>query len=190
MNRIRDDIDDRDDGDMPPPIRGLAGLSMEREPEHDLWPAIQARIAQQQAGAAASPRVLQPRRRWLPMTAAAAVTAVLAGLIGLRQLQQTPPAAAPTVVALNPVPAADAPAARSAASPEAAMQTLAMNEAQRLQGPNRALVKANLKIVKSAEDQLRQALATDPNDQYLQSLLASAQDQKQHLRGLLDRNLI
>jgi hypothetical protein len=104
------------------------------------------------------------------MAAAAAITAVIAGLVGLRQLQ-TPPAAAPVTVAALDAPAADEPSAA-------------------LQGPNRALVKANLKIVKSAEDQLRQALATDPNDQYLQNLLVSAQTQKQHLRGLLDRNLI
>ncbi|MDB5969632.1 MAG: hypothetical protein JWQ90_2082 [Hydrocarboniphaga sp.] len=166
-------------GEELPPIRGLESLRMVREPEQDLWPAIQARI-QSRAQPARVERLPPPRRRWVPLAAAAAMTAVIAGLIGLRQLQTAVPAAAPTTVAAVP------------AQPDAGLQTVAMTapSGAQMQGANRALLKANLKIVKSAEDQLRQALATDPNDRYLQNLLLSTQTQKQHLRGLLDRQLI
>lgn len=180
-------IHDNEHEDELPPIAGLKGLSMEREPEHDLWPAIQARIQ----APAAPQRVAPPRRRWLPLAAAAAVTAVIAGLIGVRQLQ-TPPAASPVSVAAvsgdapTQVAGADVPAASDG------LQTVAMKSISRdeMQGANRALIKANLKIVRSAESQLRQALAADPNDAYLQNLLLSTQTQKQHLSGLLDRQLI
>jgi len=181
MNDMHDDNDHPED--ELPPIPGLKNLRMEREPGHDLWPAIQARIGQQ-ARCAPPPRVPAVRRRWLPMAAAAAVTAVIAGLIGVRYQLQGPPDQAPTQVA-----AASAP---DSAQADATARIVAMQApaSSSMQGANRALVKANLKIVRSAEDQLRQALATDPDDRYLQSLLLSTQNQKLHLRDLLDRNLI
>lgn len=178
MTDERIDHDEHDEDELPP-IRGLAGLSMEREPAHDLWPRIEARIAPPL-------HVVPRRRRWVPMAAAAAIAAAIAGLIGMRQLQ-VPPDASPILVSATP---ADAPPAARPDTATSSTVAMADDAPSRVQGPNRALVKANLKIVKSAEDQLRQALATDPNDQYLQSLLLSTETQKQHLRGLLDRNLI
>jgi hypothetical protein len=175
MNDMHDNDDPLDD--ELPPIRGLENLRMEREPEHDLWPAIQSRIQP-----ARVERVLRPRRRWVPLAAAASMTAVIAGLIGVHQLR-TPSAQAPVTVAQN---------TQNTAPADDGLQLVSMDAPthRSMQGASRALVKANLKIVKSAEDQLRQALATDPNDQYLQNLLASTQSQKHHLRGLLDRQLI
>jgi hypothetical protein len=191
MNHI-DHHDEHSDDELPP-IAGLSGLSMEREPEHDLWPAIQARI-RANAQPVRSERVLRPQRRWLPLAAAAAITAVIAGLIGVRQLQ-TPSPDAPVTVASTSEQIQKAPTSVAQADAPAAddgLQMVSMKAPSRdeMQGASRALIKANLKIVKSAESQLRQALASDPNDAYLQNLLLSTQTQKQHLRGLLDRQLI
>lgn len=183
MNDLHDHHEHIDD--ELPPIPGLKGLNMEREPEQDLWPAIQARI-QAQAQPRRVERVLHLRRRWVPLAAAASITAVIAGLIAVRQLQVPSPDAPATVAMV----AADAP--QAALPADDGLQTVAMKapSGDELQGANRALIKANLKIVRSAESQLRQALAADPNDAYLQNLLLSTQTQKQHLRGLLDRQLI
>ncbi|WP_428312430.1 hypothetical protein [Hydrocarboniphaga sp.] len=182
------DIHDNEHEHELPPIAGLKGLSMERAPEHDLWPAIQARI-QTQAQTQRVQRLPPPRRRWVPLAAAASVTALIAGLIVVRQLQTPPPGAPTTVAAVSGQPATTSP---QLAQADDGLHTVAMRAASRdeMQGANRALIKANLKIVKSAESQLRQALAADPNDAYLQNLLLSTQSQKQHLSGLLDRQLI
>lgn len=177
-------LPDRDDAPMAAPIAGLEALRTEHEPTHDLWPAIEARLAR---APVSGPAAIRPRRRqrWVPMAAAASAMLALAGLIAARYLApgMDPFAqATPVDIALRsdaqarPEPLAVAMLARPAPLPPPSA--------------NRALLKANLKIVKSAEDQLRHALATDPNDQYLQNLLASTQDQKTHLRDLLDRNRI
>lgn len=50
---------------------------------------------------------------------------------------------------------------------------------------SRAIVEANLSIVRQAERQLRQALEQDPNSPTLRSLLASAEDRQRSLRALL-----
>lgn len=180
-----DDLHHDDAAPMSAPIAGLDALRCDREPAHDLWPAIEARLT---GGAAASARsALRPRRRqrWLPMAAAASAMLALAGLIAARYLApgMDPFAqATPVDIALR---------SDAQARPEPlAVATLASRAPLPPPSANRALLKANLKIVKSAEDQLRHALATDPNDQYLQNLLASTQDQKTHLRDLLDRNRI
>lgn len=56
-----------------------------------------------------------------------------------------------------------------------------------LEGPNRALVKANLKIVSDAEKQLRDALKQSPDSQSLKRLLDSTQRQRRDLRRLLSK---
>lgn len=177
-------LPDRDDAPMAAPIAGLEALRTEHEPTHDLWPAIEARLARAPVSA---PAAIRPRRRqrWVPMAAAASAMLALAGLIAARYLApgMDPFAqATPVDIALR---------SDAQARPEPlAVATLARRAPLPPPSANRALLKANLKIVKSAEDQLRHALATDPNDQYLQNLLASTQDQKTHLRDLLDRNRI
>lgn len=55
-------------------MNDLKHLIMERTPERDLWPGIEARLA--------------PRRRWQPqrwMAAAACVMALLAGILGVER---------------------------------------------------------------------------------------------------------
>lgn len=177
-------LPDRDDAPMAAPIAGLEALRTEHEPTHDLWPAIEARLARAPVSASAA---IRPRRRqrWVPMAAAASAMLALAGLIAARYLA---PGMDPFAQA-KPVDIALRSDAQARPEP-LAVATLARRAPLPPPSANRALLKANLKIVKSAEDQLRHALATDPNDQYLQNLLASTQDQKTHLRDLLDRNRI
>jgi hypothetical protein len=50
---------------------------------------------------------------------------------------------------------------------------------------SRAIVKANLGLVRQAERQVRQALEQDPDSPTLRSLLASAQNQQRALTALL-----
>ena len=50
---------------------------------------------------------------------------------------------------------------------------------------SRAIVKANLAIVRQAEQQLRQALEQDPDSASLHALLASARDRQRALRAML-----
>jgi cytochrome c-type biogenesis protein CcmH/NrfG len=54
-----------------------------------------------------------------------------------------------------------------------------------LTADSRAIVKANIAMVRQAERQVRQALEQDPDSSTLRSLLASAQNQQRALRALL-----
>lgn len=136
-----------------PAITGLRQLPMQIAPERDLWPAIEARIAQQRA---------RRRQRWRYAIAATALVSV-AGVISVATRQQTR-----TDEAVAAPPAMRFAATRSLRQPE-----------------NRALVRANLKMVANAQAQLRQALNTDSEKAYLQRLLYSAEQQQRELHRML-----
>jgi hypothetical protein len=149
-----------------PHAAALAALRLDLKPPRDLWPEIEARIRQQRW-----------RRLRTPLAAAAGLAASLVLVLGL-QVQRGKEASSPSHPPLRP----------SAAVLEAMQDSLPTASALRpvsvrpLGPESRALVRANLKIVASAESQLKRALVADPDAAYLESLLASARQQKQDLR--------
>ncbi len=142
------------------PVPGLRGLDLSRAPEQDLWPAIEARIA--------------PKRRGLHAGWYAAAACCIAMIGGITVLNLDREAVTAVPAAVNPPVLA------------AADMTPTATQSQRLmRSENRALVKANLKIVADAESQLRSAIETNPDSASLQRLMLSTQQQKRDLRLLL-----
>lgn len=145
------------------PIPGLAGLKLDRAPERDLWLGIDSRI-----------RVQRVRRRRAPWQAAVGIAAslllVLSATIGVQNLNDKhEPLHSGTGLPLA----------------AASRDNLLLPATAKMHPETRALVKANLKIVDSAENQLRRAMAADPDDAYLKSLLNSARQQKEQLHVVL-----
>ncbi|WP_020650890.1 hypothetical protein [Solimonas variicoloris] len=108
---------------------------------------------------------IAPRRRlsangWMGLAAAACVTAV----IGLTLL---PPPAPP-----------DAASATRVAGPATAADLRAVPG-------SRALVKANLQLSRSSEQQIRKALQQDPDSESLRRLLTTTQSRSDELRRML-----
>lgn len=151
----------------------LAMLGGDAAPARDFWPEIEARI-----------RAARWRRLRTPLSAAAGLAASLVLALGLQVYRgggATPGATAAARAPLRASP--EVLAAMQAATPaDAALRPVS---ALPLNAETRALVRANLKIVASAETQLKRALATDPDAAYLQSLLDSTRQQKQDLRYAL-----
>ena len=154
-------------GEEPPisdPIPGLAGLNRDCAPGRDLWAGIDSRI-----------RARRIRHRRAPWQAAVGIAAsvllVLGATIGVqnRHEQQSAPRQVLHASA-QPLPPRD---------------SMLLPATSRLHPETRALVKANLKIVDSAENQLRRAMAADPDDAYLKSLLSTARQQKEELHVVL-----
>lgn len=122
----------------------LRGLRLDREPERDLWPGVERRIA--------------PRRRtpWLGYALAASIVAAV--VVGT--WRESPPQV-PTTVAVQ---------ARTAGQVAPQQQ---------------ALLKANLAIVKDAENQLQHALEQDPDSESLRRLQESMQQRRGQLKSRL-----
>jgi hypothetical protein len=157
-------MQDSNGGDEQPPIPGLAGLKRENAPQRDLWPGIDSRIQAQ--------RIRRQRTPWLAAVGiAASLVLVLTASIGLQGLRGTrqQPLHAPSML---PVLAA-------------ASDNSLLPVTNRMHPETRALVKANLKIVDSAENQIRRAMAADPEGAYLKSLLTTTQQQKEQLHVVL-----
>ncbi|HEY0974853.1 MAG TPA: hypothetical protein VGE57_10200 [Solimonas sp.] len=142
------------------PVPGLKDLDLSQLPSRDLWPDI-------------APR-LRPRRRrawigWAGYAMAASVTAVVA--LGL--LRGMPATSVSTTASLE----ADG-ADTGFSAPSSELLAAAPSE-------NRALIKANLKIVTSAERQLRHALELDPESAALQRQLVRVQAQRRELKQMM-----
>ena len=146
-----------------PPIPGLAALKRDSAPQRDLWPGIESRIRAQQ--------VRRQRTPWLvAVGVAASLLMVLSASVGLEGLRGThQPLHAPANL---PVAAA-------------AIDNSLLPATNRMHPETRALVKANLKIVDSAENELKRAIAADPDGEYLKSLLNSTRQQKEQLHVVL-----
>ncbi len=112
-------------------------------------------------------RIVKRRQRRLRPWFGYAAAASLVGAVALGVWHDAPP----------PGPAASVPVA---VSPAAA--------AGRVQPQQRALLKANLAIVRDAENQLQHALEQDPQSESLRRLLASMQQQRSQLRAQLARS--
>jgi hypothetical protein len=155
-------FEDRPDEGEEPPIPGLAALKLERAPSRDLWPGIDSRIRAR--------RIRRQRGPWVAAVGlAASLVLVLSATVGINELHGK---------AHLPL---QAPPQEVASAGDAALVPVVNH----MHPETRALVKANLKIVNTAESQLRQAIAADPDDAYLKSLLASAQQQKEQLHIVL-----
>jgi hypothetical protein len=102
---------------------------------------------------------LKPRRSHYPVMQYALAASLVAGLAAVFATSLREAAIAPVEVA-------------AAAPPQ-------------LTDDSRAIVEANLSMVRTAERQLRQALRQDPDSTALRSLLASAQNRQLALRALL-----
>lgn len=152
-------------GGEEPPIPGLSALKRECAPERDLWTGIDSRIRAQ--------RIRRQRAPWMiAVGVAACLVVVLSASIGMQRLdgKRADPLRAPVEMA------------RLGMASDSASLLPATN---RMHPETRALVKANLKIVDNAENQLRRAMAADPDDAYLRSLLSTARQQKEQLHVVL-----
>jgi hypothetical protein len=165
MNPIPDPHgeDGADDG---APRFVLDARRLEREPEADLWPQIAERLQTGSRLPFDATTAARRRRRSLLLALAASVVAVIGTMLGLLALQ--PRESLPT----------------TAAAPAAAPLPSALLAAD-VRGENRGLLKANLKLVGNAEDELRRALRDDPDALYLQRLLAAAEHRQCELQKLL-----
>lgn len=159
--------------------QALKALAIDQAPSRDLWPAVDGRIRTRRVGAL-------PRRRWL-----AAGTALAACLVAAFSMviNHGPASSATAGVASNKAPlrpSAEVLAATLGNGHDAELRTASYRPISR---ETRALMRANLKIVQSAETQIQRALADDPDDAvYLQSLLDSASAQQRHLSAELASN--
>ena len=156
---MTEENEDRIEGPIEGPIEGLDRLARRVKPRRDLWPGIESRL---------TPR---RRSRW-PVVQFALAASLVAGLAGIFSLQ----------FARAPVTAQGG---NTLATAGVATAGAAMSQARALAPDSRAIVKANLAIVRSAEHQLRQALVQAPDSPGLRSLLASTENRGRALRALL-----
>jgi hypothetical protein len=148
--------DDEEEG----PVPGLSGYSLDRAPERDLWPGIEARLVRRGFS----------WRQAMPYAAAAVIVIGMSVHLLFGVSVQSP--SLPTSVPLAQV---------ASAAPSTFLAPMREHE------PNRVLVKANLKIVDDAERQLENALRSAPDADYLKRLVESTREQRRDLRRLLSR---
>ena len=174
----------RDHCDLPEPLlTELRELPREAVPARELWTGIAARIDAQNEGR-------QLRRRRAPwLAAAASLAASLVVVFGIVVERDASPEVAATKTPLRPsaeVFAATIGHVRQGGlggEEAAALQRASYRPISR---EERALVRANLKIVNTAEAQIEKAMAADSDDAaYLQALLDSARQHQQGLRAAL-----
>jgi hypothetical protein len=144
------------------PHPALAGLRRSQAPGRDLWPGIESRLGARRV------RRTRQRLRW---AAGLSMAAALMLAVGVSLERGTAP---------RPLPLHGSATVASGAADPNLVPVVA-----RLRPETRALVKANLKIVNSAESQIRHAIAADPDAEYLKALLADTREHKQELRVVL-----
>jgi hypothetical protein len=155
----------------------LQALPRAVEPPQDLWPAIQAAI--------------QPARRprW-PLALAASVAVAITGSLYAWKLLHAGRPALPGEIVSAPVSAV------SFASPQqpaylrahAQLERLFRERLQLLRPETRAKVEANLRIIRTADDNIRRALENDPASPLLLELLENNQQQEINLYVSVVRN--
>ena len=163
----------------------LAGLPRVVPPARDLWPGIEAAIAAPHAPAA--------RRRWPLALAAGLVIAVAGGVIGSRLA--APHYSTSEVAPSTPVGEPDSLAVRSVEVREAEFNATraelvrTYDERLKMLSPlTRARIAADLATIRRAEQDLRDALGTDPSSRVLMRLYESATRQEFDLYTTVGRN--
>jgi hypothetical protein len=152
------------------PIPGIETLRRDHAPQRDLWPGIESRVRARRARAW--------RTAWLVAAGFAAVALVGTNAV-LNRVHapldgQPAPLRAPAEIAAATLPS------RNPAMVQAVVH--------HWHPETKALVRANLKIVNNAEAQLRKAIETDPDSEYLHSLLAATHQQRKNLKYQLALN--
>jgi anti-sigma factor RsiW len=163
-------------------LRDRAGSLADQEPGRDLWPGIEARIG----GPA---RALPLRRRWtftLPQLAAAAVVLLVVGAGGAAVALRSgarPVTAGPA--ALGPADPGAVPVALAASATfdhaVADLERVLNERRDRLDTATVRVLEQSLRTIDRAIAQARAALATDPNDPYLNAHLAETMRRKLNL---------
>ena len=165
-------------------VRDLAGTLVDAEPPRDLWAGIEARIG----GPA---RVLPLRRRWtltLPQLAAAAALMIVVGAggatVALRGTRTPVPGPVAVMTPTGDPTVTPAAAVAGAASYDAAVTSLGRVLAEhrdRLDPETVRVLEQSLETIDRAIARARAALATDPNDAYLNAHLAETMRRKLNL---------
>jgi hypothetical protein len=183
--------------------RRLAGVKRDVPPPPDLWPSIAAQ--------------LEPRRRasrvpaaWRYALAAGLAAVAVSAVVAWQLGQRTVAPGGATIVASTPATPTTQPAtapatARPAATPllaaafeapqdaryratRAALEQTFRERLTLLAPETRTRIEQNLEIIRRANDDIRAALATDPNSPLLQQLLESTWQQEIDLYTTVSRN--
>ena len=160
----------------------LAGLPRSIEPPHDLWPQIEAAI--------------QPARRsrspWPLALAASVVVAAISVMVTWKLLRApaVPPVASTTPALTQPVTAVSFALPQQAAylQGRAQLERVFRERLTLLRPDTRAKIEANLAIIRTANDSIRQALEADPSSPLLLQQLQSTQQQEVDLYSNVARN--
>jgi len=164
-------------------LRDAAGALADREPPRDLWPGIETRIG-------GEAHVLPFRRRWtftLPQLAAAAALLVAVGAGGTAiALRSAATPAAPGPAVIGTTDSGVAPMALTAASTTfddavADLERVLAEHRDHLDSTTVRVLEQSLRSIDRAIAQARTALATDPNDPYLNAHLAETMRRKLNL---------
>ena len=163
----------------------------DREPDHDLWPGIAARIgATGTEPAVVDLRAARERRRWsfsLPQLAAAGIALMVASGSAawlLHPLAGTSGGAAPPVPVQAPgivVPASTRPAARGYDAAVADLERVLADGRGKLDTTTVRVIERNLATIDSAIAQAQRAVAADSANVYLNSHLAETMRRKLEL---------
>lgn len=145
----------------------LSELPRRIEPERDLWPGIQSRLRSR-------------RRRWAIAGGLAAGASAVAVATVVMLGRQGPPATA------LPAATSTASLAQQATVQRAALSEFALDNSQ-LDAPTREVVAHNLAIIHAALGNIRSALAKNPNDTRLQSLLLAVEQEEAELLSQAQR---
>jgi hypothetical protein len=162
--------------------RLLDGVRREVPPSADLWASIAAQLEPRTAAS-------RPARTWLYALAAGiavvALTAVAAWQVTSRPA--TPVAAAGDSRALLAA-AFETPQDERYRATRAALEQTFRERLDLLAPETRQRIEQNLEIIRKANDEIRQALAADPNSPLLRQLLESTWQQEIDLYTNVSRN--
>jgi hypothetical protein len=160
----------------------LADLPRSIEPPQDLWPQIEAAI--------------QPARRsrspWPLALAASVLVAAVSVMVTWKLLRApgVPPVASTAPALTQPATAVSFALPQQAAylAARAGLEQVFRERLQLLRPDTRAKIEANLAIIRTANDSIRQALEADPSSPLLLQQLQSTQQQEVDLYSNVARN--
>jgi len=160
----------------------LAALPRSIEPPQDLWPQIEAAI--------------RPGRRsrspWPLALAASVVVAAVSIMVTWKLVRApaVPPLASNTAAPTQPATAVSFALPQQAAylAARAGLEQVFRERLKLLRPDTRAKIEANLAIIRTANDSIRQALEADPSSPLLLQQLQSTQQQEVDLYSNVARN--
>jgi hypothetical protein len=160
----------------------LAALPRELPPARDLWPGIDAALARSPSRPRRSPYAL----------AAAVVLAALGALVSVRTARETAPTGGGGIAG-PPRPTAVGARLKGAENADylATRATLERNYQERvalLAPATRARIEQDLALIRSAHEDIRRALDSDPGSRVLLQLLQSTTEQEFDLYSTVGRN--